>query len=417
MDITGFFAEWGSMPAAKFLRFIYHFIPDGDPRAAAAHLCAESSTAMWRRPGVTEDLREVYGAKVVALEPVSGTAGSYRVTIAHPQGNFGPRLPNLLAAAAGEGVFCCPGIRTIKLVDIEFNADYLRHFDGPQFGFAGLRERMAVHDRPFFLGVVKPNLGLAPLEFAELARQAWEGGLDLCKDDEMQADAAWSPLIRRVECVAAVRRAVEHVSGERKAFIANITDEVDVMPRLLSDVERAGADIVMCTPVMVGFSAVRALRRTAQVPIMGHFAGVAAVSRMADFGIASALMSKLMRLAGCDLIGLAGFGPRMGTAAAEVRENIAACLAPMGSIRPALPIPGGSDWAGTLPRVYEAIGHPDFGFIAGRGVFGHPDGPRAGAMSLRQAWDAVRAGQSLTAAAKNHPELAAAIQAFGAPAL
>lgn len=411
--MEGFFSDWSRLPQENYLRFSYDVFPAGDPRAVAAHLCAESSTAMWRCSDSAEDFRAAHGAKVVGLDPLPDRPGAYRLVIAHPHANFGPRLPNLLAAAAGEGVFYCPGVRTIKLVDIEFPDEYLRHFDGPQFGLAGLRERMAVHDRPFFLGVVKPNLGLAPATFAALAQQAWEGGLDICKDDEMQADTTWSPLARRVECVVAARRAAEHATGERKGFIANITDEVDVMPRLLAVVERAGTDMVMCNPVLTGFSAVRALRRSAHVPIMGHFAGAACWSRPVDFGVASCVITKLMRLAGCDLIGLAGFGPRMQTTIAEVRENIAACLAPMGPIRPALPIPGGGDWAGTMAAVSAHIGHPDFGFIAGRGVFGHPDGPRAGAMSIRQAWEAMRTGQPLTDTAKTHPALAAALKTFG----
>lgn len=403
--IDAFFCDWSRLPRTEYLRFIYHCIPDGDPRVAAAHLCAESSTAMWQRTGVDEDLRARYGAKVVVLEPLPDGKG-FHLEIAHPHCNFGPRLPNLLVAAAGEGAFYCPGVRAIKLCDIHFPDEYLRHFAGPQFGLAGLRERFGVYDRPFFVGVVKPNIGLSPVDFAALADQAWAGGLDICKDDEMQADTEWSPLIERVQCVA-------RVCPQDKGFIANITDEVDVMPTLAQSVAAAGAQVVMCNPMWTGMSAIRAVRNAVRIPIMGHFAGVAAVARPTEFGITSSLMTKLMRLAGCDIVGIAGFGARMGTTPAEVQANIAACLEPMGPIKPALPIPGGSDWAGTLPTVYAAIGHTDFGFIAGRGIFGHPMGPKAGAMSLRQAWDAVRAGRALADTAKNHPELAAAMKAFG----
>jgi ribulose-bisphosphate carboxylase large chain len=85
----------------------------------------------------------------------------------------------------------------------------------------------------------------------------------------------------------------------------------------------------------------------------------------------------------------------------------------MGPIKPALPVPGGSDSAVTLAGVYRRIGSPDFGFVPGRGVFGHPMGPRGGAASLRQAWDAIAAGIPLAEHATSHPELAAAIDAFG----
>jgi ribulose-bisphosphate carboxylase large chain len=40
-------------------------------------------------------------------------------------------------------------------------------------------------------------------------------------------------------------------------------------------------------------------------------------------------------------------------------------------------------------------------------------GPAAGAASIRQAWDAIAAGIAVSDHAASHPELAAALQAFG----
>jgi ribulose-bisphosphate carboxylase large chain len=55
----------------------------------------------------------------------------------------------------------------------------------------------------------------------------------------------------------------------------------------------------------------------------------------------------------------------------------------------------------------------DFGFIAGRGVFGHPDGPGAGAASIRAAWEAVQRGESFEALAAREPVVRWAVEAFG----
>lgn len=413
-DIPGFFADADQLAWDEYLRVTYHCIPTIDPRLAAAALCAEQSTAMWQRVGSDEDLRPRFGAKVVALEPLpAASAGVWRVVIAHPHRNFGPRLGNLLVALAGEGVFHAPGISHVKLIDIEFPAAYLREFSGPQFGMAGLRARLRIDGRPFFLGVVKPNLGLPVTAFAELAAQAWAGGLDIAKDDEMQADMVDSPLVARVAALAEARVRVEAQDGVPKAFIANITDDADRILTQVGAVTRAGADMVMLNPAWTGLGALAALRRVSELPILGHFAGVAAFTRDPQFGISAALFTKLMRIAGADLIVLPGAGARMHTTEAEMQAGVAACLAPLGSIAPALPIPGGSDWAGTLPSLYERLGHTDFGFIAGRGIFGHPQGPRAGAASIVQAWVAIQAGVPLEHAAREHPELAAALRAFG----
>jgi ribulose-bisphosphate carboxylase large chain len=85
----------------------------------------------------------------------------------------------------------------------------------------------------------------------------------------------------------------------------------------------------------------------------------------------------------------------------------------MGPIKPCLPVPGGSDWAGTLETVYRKVGTVDFGFVPGRGVFGHPLGPAGGAASIRQAWDAISRGIPIVEQAATHPELRAALEAFG----
>jgi len=74
-----------------------------------------------------------------------------------------------LTVALGEGAFYSPGIATIKLMDIKFPESFLDHFEGPKFGIQGLRGMLQVYDRPIFFGVVKPNIGLSPDAFAELA--------------------------------------------------------------------------------------------------------------------------------------------------------------------------------------------------------------------------------------------------------
>ncbi|MBI4238200.1 MAG: ribulose 1,5-bisphosphate carboxylase [Deltaproteobacteria bacterium] len=417
-DIQGFFIDPQHLRSEDHVVACYRVLIAGEAPRVAAALCAEQSTAMWQRVGVAEDLRPRYAAKVLRLAPsvssqTVGDAVWWDLEIAYPHHNIGPRLPNLLVALAGEGALHAPGVQGLILRDIKFPATYAAQFTGPQWGVAGLRERFGVIERPFFMGVIKPNFGLAPEVFAAQAYEAWGGGLDIAKDDEMLGDVAWSPLTERVAAVVAARRRAEAETGERKAYIANVTDDSDRIASFADVVAERGGDAVLLNPMWTGIGAIAALRRSGQLPIMSHFAGLALLTRAAQWRIEMPVLVKFLRLAGADMIGLAGFGPRMHTTADEVRAGVAACLAPWPGIRPALPIPGGGDWAGTLPTVYAQIGHPDFAFIAGRGVFGHPRGPRAGARSVCQAWDAVRAGVPLSDAAAAAPELAAALQFFG----
>ncbi len=411
-DIDSFFIDRSKLSLEDYVLLKYCFGTDLDPRLVAASLCSEQSTAQWKRPGIEEDFRPLFGAKVISLKKTH--SNSYEIEIAHPHRNFGARIPNFLSAAAGEGAFYCPGIQSIKWLDFTFPKSLLSQFEGPQFGVSGLRKILGVEDRPLFIGVVKPNIGLNPKDFAELAYQSWVGGLDIAKDDEMLADTLDSPLGQRAKLASEAKKRAEKQTGQKKIFLSNITDEVDQMLSLYDQAIENGAEMVMINGIMTGTSAIRMIRKKSGVPIVGHFTGVATFSRIPNFGISSVIFTKLQRLAGADLIILAGFGERMHSSDEEVLENIKAALEPMGNIKPSLPVPGGSDWAGTVPKVYEKIKNKDFGFITGRGVFGHPDGPAAGATSLHEAWEAIQNGVSLEEFAKNnHPSLKKALETFG----
>ena len=424
---SGFFADQDRLNMDDYVVFDYVFESFVEPEDAAAHLCQEQSTAQWKRPGVDEDLRGQFGAKVIDLKvdkvlekpslklPATPDQKSYvcTVKIAHPHGNFGPKIPNLLTAACGEGAFYSPGISLIKLMDIEFPDAYLQNFEGPQFGIKGLRDMLGIYDRPLFFGVIKPNIGLPPDPFAELARESWMGGLDIAKDDEMLCDVEWSPFDERTFKLGKARLECEQITGHKKIYLANITDEVDRLIDLHDIAVENNANALMLNTMTVGLSAVRMVRKHAQVPLVAHFDFIAPFSRIPNFGVDTKLITKLQRIVGFDAIILAGFGARMKTSDQEVFENVNECLKPMGHIKPALPVPAGSQWAASTGELYERLKTIDFGIVPGRGVFGHPQGPKAGAASLLQGWEAYSKGLNLGKYAQDHPELKAAIEAFG----
>ncbi len=385
-DIPGFFTSVSSINKKDYVLLKYHFETQQDPRLAAASLCSEQSTAQWSRPGHTEDFRTLHAAKVVSLKQVGS---AYQVEIVHPHRNFGSKIPNFLSAAAGEGPFYCPGIDTIRWMDFDFPEELLTTFQGPQFGLKGLRETLGIQNRPFFIGVVKPNMGLTPKDFADIAFEGWRGGLDICKDDEMLADLDWSPLKERAGLTTEALKKAESVTGKKKMYIANITDEVDRINELYNMAVESGVSTVMINTLMTGLSSLRMVRKKSKIPLMSHFTGTACFSRIPNFGISALVLTKLQRLAGADIIGLAGFGERMKCSDREVLETIEACLKPWGPIQSCLPVPGGSDTPETLAAAYHKIGHSNFGFICGRGVFGHPEGPAQGAQKLLEAWDAL----------------------------
>lgn len=426
MSRDAFFADWEKLDHEQYLILDYYFESSIDPHEAAAHLCQEQSTAQWKRVDVDEDLRPEFASKVIDLtverrperpsipfqierwEQLWGC----RVKIAYPTRNFGPRIPNMLTAIGGEGAYYSPGIYTIKLHDITFPDSYLALFEGPKFGISGLRRWTEVYDRPLFFGVIKPNIGLGPKPFGELAYESWLGGLDIAKDDEMLCDTEWSPFPERSRLLGALRSEAEQKTGKRCVYLANITDEVDRMIQLHDIGVKNGVDMVMINAMCTGLSGVRMVRKHTAVPIVAHFDFIAPFTKAPYYGVHSRVITKLQRLAGCDVVIFAGLGPRMKTPRVEVLANDRACREEMGPILPSLPVPAGSQWAGSLGELYKTMGHTDFAIVPGRAVFGHPSGPTAGARSLHQGWEAVSRGASLDEYARDHPELAQAIRQF-----
>jgi ribulose-bisphosphate carboxylase large chain len=426
-DMQGFFADLSNLDKDKYILVDYYFESLSEPYETAAHLCEEMSTIQWHRLGIEEDFRPEFGAKAVAITNIqkidqpsspflarhmgwrSGPIYACEVKIAYPYMNFGTEIPNLLTAFCGEGVMHAPGICAIRWLDIQFPVNFLDTFQGPQFGVNGLRELLDIYERPFFFGVIKPNIGLQPKDYAQLAYEAWVGGLDVAMDDELVADAYWSRLEERSRLLGDLRRKAESFTGKKKMFQANITAEVDRLAELHDLVVANGTNAVMINSMTTGLSAIRVLRKRATVPLVSHFDLYGAMTQIPFHGVREKVFIKLQRMVGFDAILFSGFDARMKSSREDVLENTKACLEPLGNLKPALPIPAGSQWAGSLPELYQALGTVDFAIVPGRGIFEHPQGPEGGARSLHQGWEAVMQGVSLEDYARSHEELHQAV--------
>ena len=419
-----FYAESYVIDLDDYIILEYYFETAENPYEVAAHLCQEQTTAQWKRVGVDEDFRERYASKIVSLEQNTRvewfaddehpgaeekTRKGWWVKIAYPHANFGARIPNLITGLCGEGTFHSPGMRTIKLMDIHFSDTYLAQFDGPRFGIAGIRDLLEVYNRPLMLGVIKPNIGLPTAPFADLGYQAWLGGLDIAKDDELLCDTPDNPFEQRCAMLGELRLKAEMQTGHKKIYLANITDEVDRMPEMYDFALRNHTNAVMINGMTTGLSIVRVLAKKGQLPLFSHFDFIAPFTQNRTFGVHLKVITKLQRLAGFDAQIYQGLGSRMHTSTMDVVQAYQACVEPMGHLQPSLPVPAGSQWAGSLRQLYELFGSRDFGIVPGRAVFSHPMGPAAGATALLQGWEAAEQGASLEEYASTRKELGQAI--------
>ncbi|MVA74690.1 ribulose 1,5-bisphosphate carboxylase [Auraticoccus sp. F435] len=394
---------------------------------AAEVLAGEQSTGTFIRVArETDDLRARFAAQVERIEelppsglsPLPGSVGDpadrrrARVTLRFPLDNFGPSLPNLLAAVAGN-LFELKELAAIKLVDLELPAAFAERYPGPAFGVEGTRRLMSRPEGAMVGTIVKPSIGLPPQELAELVGQLAEAGVDFIKDDELQGNGPHAPLAERVRAVMPVLLRHADRTGTMPMYAFNITDDIGRLEANHDLVVGAGGTCVMACINLVGLAGVEFLRRHAEVPIHGHRAMFGAINRSAQVGIGFRAWQQLARLSGVDHLHTNGISNKFFESDEEVLDSIAAVRQPLLGGYPTVPVLSSGQWAGLAHATYRAIATTDVLVLAGGGIHGHPDGPAAGVASMREAWAAAEAGVPLATAAASSPALQHAIDTFG----
>lgn len=398
----------------------------------AAMMAGEQSAGTFVRvEGETDELRARFGARVVLTEEVgrsetpslrsawterrglTGPRGIYRVVIDYPEDNVGVNLPTLASVVAGN-LYDLGEVTGLKLVDVGVTAAYRARYDLPVMGIAGTRASAGVQGRPMFGTIIKPNIGLAPDQIADLVERLCEAGTDFVKDDEIAGTHPHAPVGARIRAVMDRVRRHRDRTGKMVMVAFNITDETDAMRRHADLLAAEEGTCAMVSLNWVGLSAVQTLRRHTALAIHGHRNGFGGMGRHPLLGMGVRAYQVLYRLAGIDHMHVHGMGGKFSDLDEDVTEAALHCLAPMGkSDDRVMPIFSSGQWAGTLPYTLAQVGSDDLMFLSGGGIMAHPGGPAAGLVSLRQAHEAVVAGETLADCASERSELAQALAAFG----
>ncbi|WYX35901.1 ribulose-bisphosphate carboxylase large subunit family protein [Achromobacter xylosoxidans] len=409
-----------------------------DPARVAEVMAGEQSCGTFTRvEGETDELRARARAQVESVRELESARQASlpnawlarqpgglpavlrraRVRIAFPVANIGPNLPTL-AATVGGNLYDLGEVTGLRLEQLELPSDYRAQFEMPRVGVAGTRQLTGVASGALVGTIIKPNVGLSPEQTAHLVARLCAAGVDFIKDDEVCANPAHAPLAQRVAAVMAVVRAHRERTGRQVMVAFNITDETDAMRRHADLIEREQGSCVMASLNWCGHSAIQTLRRHTPLALHGHRNGYGALSRHPLLGIGFQAYQTLWRLAGVDHMHVHGLQGKFSQPDAEVVESARDCLAPLtpGIDDAVMPAFSSGQWAGTVPATWAAVRTDDLLFMSGGGILAHPDGPAAGVQSIRQAWQAVRAGQDLAAFAAQAPELRRALAHFGSRA-
>ncbi len=289
------FLEIGYIPRENDVLAAFYVEPAEDitVEEAAGAVASESSIGTWTDLAtIKQIIWDELSAKVYAIE-------DNVVYIAYPEAPLeGNNIPKFLSSILGN-FFGMKAVKALRLLDIIVTSNLTQQLPGPAFGVQGVREILNIKHRPLIGTIVKPKLGLSPKEQAEVVYNSLAGGLDLVKDDENLTHQVFSNFEERVlRCLEAVQKA-EKETGEKKAYLPNITAPTEEMLRRAEFVKKNGGTYVMIDIVTAGFSGLQTVRDTnTGLIIHAHRAMYASFARPKNHGIHILVLAKLSRLAG-----------------------------------------------------------------------------------------------------------------------
>jgi len=383
---------------------------------AANTVALESSVGTWTKVKGQEYVEKLR-AKVFSIK------GNY-VKIAYPEALFEKdNVPNILSSIAGN-IFGMRAVRTIRLEDVSFPTSILKSFKGPRYGIEGVRKMMKVKNRPLLGTIIKPKIGLNTEHHAQSAYESWIGGCDIVKDDENLASQTFNRFEKRLAKTLEMADRAESETGEKKAYLVNVTAETREIIKRAQLVENQGGKYVMIDILTAGWAALQTLREANfKMAIHAHRAMHAALDRNPDHGMNMLVIADFARLIGVDTMHI---GTGIGKLEGDVKDieelvdeietkNVKATKMRLEqrweNIKPVLGVSSGGLHPRYVPFLIKHLGK-NIVIQAGGGIHGHPFGTEAGAIAMRQAIDASLKKISLGEYAKTHVELEEALKTW-----
>jgi ribulose-bisphosphate carboxylase large chain len=386
------------------VRTTYYVEADEPLEKVAKAIAAEQSTGTWTEVAAEKSVHEKLGARVVSAE-------GNTVVIDFPEEIFEPdNIPQILSVVAGN-LYGLGGIKSLRLLDVDFDP-LTKYYNGPQFGIQEIRKMLNVYDRPLVGTIIKPKVGLDPQHTADVAEKAALGGLDLIKDDETLTDQQFCPLEERLIAVMDRLHKVEDKIGKKCFYAVNVTIGADKIVERAQRAKELGANMIMVDILTAGYSAVQALNdEKIGLPIHIHRTMHGALTR-GNFGIAMPVIAKLTRMVGGTNLHIGTYSGKMQHNVCEIDQSRDILREPWAGYKPMFPAVSGGIYPQLLKHNLDCYGI-DCILQAGGGIHGHPDGTVSGARAMFQAVEAWKEHKTLEEYAKDHHELAVALQKWG----
>lgn len=386
----------------------FYLQSEGQPfDKTAGGVAAESSVGTWTDVNLQgKTLWDKLHGKVFEADEKMGS-----VKIAYPLELFEPgNIPQLLSSIAGN-IFGLLEVSALRILDIDFPEIFIKSFPGPFWGIEGIRKITGISNRPLIGSIIKPKLGLSHIEHMNAALDVFEAGVDLVKDDENLTSQSYNSFYNRVdEGTNQMKRSGFLGKGSEKIYAYNITASYEEMLKRAEYVVAKGGNCLMIDILTSGFAAVCGIRNKNFGKIIhAHRAMHAAFTRSKQYGISMLVIAKLARLSGVDSLHTGTIVGKMEGGKEEVLAIDNFLRGEWYGLKTVLPTASGGLHPGHIPDLYRLLGK-DVLCNFGGGIHGHPDGSKAGAAAIVQAFDAATKNISLTEYAKDHKELMRALE-------
>ncbi len=409
--------------ASTYIRVTYRLETPGSIERLAAKIASDQSTGTFTElPGETAEVQARCAAVVERITPLpahdtpslpTSEPGPYHradVVIAYPLEAVGTDIAALVTITIG-GVYAVRGLTGVRVMDIDLPPEWACH-PGPQFGIKGTRRLTGVSEGPIIASIIKPSLGLLPEEAAAVIKGLCEAGVDFIKDDEKLMSPGYSSLEARVRAIMPVILAHEQKTGKKVMYAFGISSaDPDVMMRNHDLVVEAGGNAAVLNINSIGYGGMSFLRKRSGLCLHAHRNGWDILTRHPGLGMEFRAYQKIWRLLGVDQFQINGIRAKYWEPDDSFVRSFGDVMTPMfHQDDRALPVVCSGQWGGQAVETYERTGRTlDLMYLGGGGIHGHPMGPASGVAAIRQAWDAAREGISLAAKAREHAELAAAL--------
>ena len=451
------FELWEAAKNGHYLLTVFRLVPSNDSLDLldlATEVCAESSTGSNLHVNTATAFSESMNALIYKIDEKKNL-----VWIAYPTRIFDRwwNIQNIMTYIAWN-LYGMSSLKECKLLDLRFPPAMLENYDWPSYSLDDMRKYLDVYDRPILWTIVKPKIGLTASEYAEVCYDYRSGGGDFVKNDEPQADQDFAPYDHMVKYVkeAMDKAVVETWKKKIHSFNVSASDFDTMIARceMIKEKFEPGSYAFLIDWITAWWMPVQTLRRKyPDVFIHFHRAGHGAYTRSENpIGFTVSVLAKMARLAWAS--GIHTWTAWVWKMQWDVSEDVTAADQILflkaqwhffsqsrwkipekdddmvkiiqedrshhvtltddsrRGLKKTCPIISWGLNPLKLKPFVDAMGHIDFITTMGGGVHAHPNGTNAWAKAESQAGEALQKGIDIYEYAKDHIELAQAIERF-----